>query len=172
MRVAVSFTPARQMVFLGSIAEGQTVRGASARAGISRDAVYYHMREDPSFLQQVERARGEAESKLVDSITKSSHTGDTITTPGGKVVVRPGDWKAAAWLLEHHPETRERYAAIAKTQVSGDPDNPTPILVGLPELRTDQLEAIALILADAGALPAPRKLLESEVTVRPVEKEE
>ncbi len=131
------------------------MKGAAARAGISPSTLYEHINNEPFFRDQIEVARGEAEAKLVDAITTSSHTGETITTPGGRVTVRLGDWRAAAWLLEHHPETRQKFAAIQKTQLSGDPDNPAPVQVEAALYQGPDLSEIVRALHEGGALVIP-----------------
>lgn len=153
------FTQRKRAVLLSAIKEGQTVKGACARAGVGVSTYYEHLASDRTLAEQVERARGEAEARLVDAITKSAHTGETVTTPGGAVTVKPGDWRAAAWLLEHHPHTRERYAAINKAQIGGDPDNPAPVMVeveGSGAMSTmERMAAVVTVLQRAGVMPIP-----------------
>lgn len=152
-------TPAARVVFLDAIRNGQTVRAAAGRARLTRESIYHEMRINPTFVLQVQVARDESEARLIDSVTKSAHTGETVTTPGGQVTVRPGDWRAAAWLLEHHPDTRERYAAINKAQIGGDPDNPTAVpveVVGASEGGTmERLARVVTVLQRAGVMPLP-----------------
>jgi hypothetical protein len=152
------FTQRKRVVLLNAIKQGQTITAACARAGIGRVTFYDHYNGDPAFVAQVERAKGQAEAALVESITNGAHSGETIKTPGGQVTVRPGDWRAAAWLLEHHPNTRERYAPISKTQISGDPDNATPVQVeveGDGMNPMDRLGAVVTVLQRAGVLLTP-----------------
>lgn len=153
------FTQRKRVVLLNAIKQGQTIRAACARASVHSSTFYDYLNNDADFQQQVERARGEAEARLVEAITNGAHTGETITTPGGTVKVMPGDWRAAAWLLEHHPHTRERYAAINKSQIGGDPDNPVPVPVdvtGGPEMTTvERMAAVVTVLQRAGVMPIP-----------------
>jgi hypothetical protein len=118
--------------------------------------VYDHIQNDQTFADSVVRARDEAEAKLLDAITKAAHTGETITTAGGAVVTKPGDWRAGAWMLEHHPHTKERYATITKAQVAGDPSNPAPVQVGmtvdLGPATIERLGQVVSILARAGVV--------------------
>lgn len=156
---ALLFSERKKTVFLNALKDGQTVRAAAARAGVDRSTIYHHMAKDSTFASKVAQARDEAEARLLDAITKAAHTGDTVTTPGGTVTVRPGDWKAAAWLLEHHPHTRERYATLTKMQMGGDPDNPTPILtetvVDVGPSTIERLGQVVGILARAGKVRYP-----------------
>lgn len=149
-------------MFLNQLRKGQTISGACAHAGFSRTSFYDAINADPTsdLTLQVERARGEGERRLVEAVTTAAHTGDTVTTPGGQITVKPGDWRAAAWLLEHHPATREKFAAIQKQQLSGDPDNPVPIKTANMHVvgDYDMLERNARIVAlmqQAGVLPIP-----------------
>ena len=160
----VTFTPRKRIALLHAIKSGQTVRAACARANISVPTYYRHLNEDLTLQEAVNRARGEAEARLVEAITNGAHSGETVTTSGGQVTVKPGDWRAAAWLLEHHPHTRERYASINKTQLGGDPDNPTPVLVeveggGMPP--AERFGAVIAVLQRAGVLPGEAILLPS-----------
>lgn len=153
------FTQRKRVLLLEAFKAGQTVRGACARAGISNQTYYEHYNNEPEFAEQCDRARAESEAKLVDAITKSAHSGETVTTPGGAVTVRPGDWRAAAWLLEHHPATREQYAGIlkSKVQMSGDPDGPPVQLeVEGQEMSTlERMAAVVTVLQRAGVMPIP-----------------
>jgi len=156
---AYRFSERRRAVFLTELRNGQTVRAAAARAGVSDVTVYRHMQGDDTFSSAVARARDEAEAKLLDGITKAAHTGETITTAGGAVVTKPGDWRAGAWMLEHHPHTKERYATITKAQVGGDPSNPAPVQVGvtvdLGPATIERLGQVVSILARAGVVQLP-----------------
>ncbi len=150
------FTERKKVVFLAHLRRGQTIRAAAARAHTSEQTIHDHSRRDAEFALAITRAKDEAEAALVDSITKSAHSGDTVTTPGGTVTVKPGDWRAAAWLLEHHPHTRERYAELTKMRVGGDPDAPpihaqSEVLVGLT--TPERIDAVLGILVRAGKLP-------------------
>jgi len=156
---AYRFNERRRAIFLTELRNGQTVRAACARAGIDEATAYRHMQDDATFKDAVTRARDEAEAKLLDSITKAAHTGETITTAGGAVVTKPGDWRAGAWMLEHHPHTKERYATITKAQVGGDPSNPAPVQVGmtvdLGPATIERLGQVVSILARAGVVRLP-----------------
>lgn len=154
------FTPRKRVTLINAIKSGQTIKAACARANVSISTFYRHLSQDGTLQEQVDRARGEAEARLIDAVTKSAHTGETVTTPGGAVTVKPGDWRAAAWLLEHHPHTRERYAAIQKAQIGGDPDNPTAVPVevlgGASDMTTtERMAAVVTVLQRAGVMPIP-----------------
>lgn len=155
----VTFTERRKALLLTALRSGQTVKAACARAGVSPATVYRHLAQDAAFQEQVERAKGEAEAKLIDAITKAAHSGETVTTPGGKVTVMPGDWKAAAWLLEHHPQTREQYAGILRQKVAlgQDPDaGPVELDVSTDSMNTmERMAAVVTVLQRAGVMPIP-----------------
>ena len=160
--VTTGITPRRWVTFLNQLKHGQTIRAACAKAGFSRSTLYTTLNADPNsgLLEQIEHAKNEGERRLVEAVTQASHTGDTITTPGGSIVVKPGDWRAAAWLLEHHPHTRERYASIQKQQIGGDPDNPAPVkTVGVQVVgdftSVERRAAIISLMQQVGALPFP-----------------
>ena len=151
------FTERKKVIFLTHLRRGQTIRAAAAKAHVGERTVFDHSSSDPQFAAAITRAKDEAEASLVEAITKSAHSGDTVTTPGGTVTIKPGDWRAAAWLLEHHPHTRERYAEITKMRLGGDSDAP-PIqsqqetLVGIT--TPERVVAVIDILVKAGQLPA------------------
>lgn len=157
----VTFTQRKRVVLLNAIKQGLTIRAACARAGVSKSTLYRVLAEDKEGTLQdaIDRAQGEAEARLVDAITTAAHTGETLTTPGGATKVMPGDWRAAAWLLEHHPQTREAYAGILrqKMQLSGDPDGP-PVEIEVEGnlTTTERMAAVVTVLQRAGVMPIPQ----------------
>jgi hypothetical protein len=143
-------TPAVLTTLVFALSEGATIEHACDYAAIAPSTFYEWMKRgeggDPEFLEFLEtitRARGRGIVTDLSTISKA---------------VLAGDWKAAAWRLEH------RYPAEygKKVQVRGDADNPLTVLHRMPQ---EQLEAkIAQLLEQCGyaprdegtaALPAP-----------------
>lgn len=52
-------SPARTGFLLQALREGDTVKAAAARVGVSPNTVYAHRRRDPAFAKQMEEARAE-----------------------------------------------------------------------------------------------------------------
>lgn len=122
-----TFTQAKKAAFLVALAKTGSLVGAASRVSVHPSTVYDHAQKDPSFTEAIERARGEWEQATLEVIENAARSGKVIErrTPSGKVKeIEPGDWRAAAWLIEHTPHTRERYAALTKgkVEISGDPD--------------------------------------------------
>ena len=128
-----------QYTLIAALQEGASIAHACDYAGI--DETTYHRwikrgeegadgdTEFCEFCQSVTRARGRG---VVTDLLTISHA------------VRAGDWKAAAWRLQHrYPQ---EYGA--KLKISGDADHPLHVLQTMPQ---DQLEArIAQLLAQTG----------------------
>lgn len=161
---ATPFTPKVKAAFLTQLATTGTIRGAASRAGIHFSTVYEHAKADQSFAEAIERARSEWEQSLVESIYRAGHTGTVIERRNGTKVQEPGDWRALAWLLEHAPATRERYAGIMrqKVELGGDPDG-VPLMVDDQQVQQieigpdtmERLSAVVGVLLRAGKLRLP-----------------
>lgn len=165
------FNQAKKAAFLLALAETGTITGAAARAKVHRITVYEHAKNDEEFRRGIDEARGEWEQSLVQAIAKAGAEGDVIQRRGTKII-KPGDWRAMAWLLEHSPATREAYAGILKQklEMGGSPDLP-PIGVdagAVPvELGPDTMERlgrVVMVLLRQGVLrlPDPGEIVEPE----------
>jgi AcrR family transcriptional regulator len=168
------FNEARKTQFLLALTETGTIRGAAARAGIHFSTVYNHVRDDEDFRAAIDAARGEWEQSLVAAIAKAGVQGDVIERRGSKVI-KPGDWHALAWLLEHSPATREAYAGILrqKVEVGGSPDLP-PVQTEHTEVQQievgpetmERLGKVVQILIKAGKirLPDPGEVIDGDAS--------
>ena len=78
------------------------------------------------FLQQVERARGEAITKKVAVIAKAGNE---------------GDWRAAAWWLER--QTPEEFGKTDKIEMTGNNGDPIKVQIEMGDLE----DKIAKVLA-------------------------
>lgn len=171
--VARTFNANKKAVFLLELARTGSVRGAAARTGITPKTVYEHANKDVSFGDAIERARGDWEQANLDAIQAAASTGKVIERRNGTTTKEPGDWHASAWLLEHSPTTRERYAGVlkSKVEVSGDPDG-APIqvenhhTVDIGPGTMDRLQTVIMVLAKAGKirLPDPGEIIDGEAT--------
>lgn len=92
-------TPKAQATIIEALRRGNYLETAAALAGVSRSTVFAWLKEGESetgrpelkgFAEDVRRAQGEAEARLVETI-------DTAATD---------DWKAAAWRLERSAPSR------------------------------------------------------------------
>ena len=118
-------TPDVQQTLVFALSEGATIEHACDYAGINPDTFYAWMQRG---------AAGEAEfSEFSESVTRARGRGvvtdlSTISKAG-----LAGDWKAAAWRLQH------RYPAEygAKLKISGDADHPLRVLHELPQAELD-----------------------------------
>lgn len=82
-------------VLLGMIAEGSTVELACRAAGIADTTFRAWCREDPSLKDAVQRARAGTVAGWLGTINQATRK----------------DWKAATWLLQNSPDTRDNYGA-------------------------------------------------------------
>ena len=135
-------TPDVQYTLVFALQEGATVEHACDYAGIHKDTFY-------TWLKRAEA--GEAEfADFADAITRARGQGVVTDLSTISKAVLAGDWKAAAWRLEHrYPQEYGK-----KVQVQGDKDNPLKVIHEMP---AEQLEAkITALLAECGyaALPA------------------
>lgn len=93
-----------------ALATGHTKRAAAAAAGVGHSTFYEWLRADPEFAERVEQAIRLCERALVERIRLAASEGRVTRWYGanGEVVMerREFDWRAAAWLLEHHPALR------------------------------------------------------------------
>ena len=157
------FNDAKKTAFLLALVESGTIRGASARAGVHYTTVYQHAKDDEGFRAQIDQARAEWEQSLVEAIAKAGVQGEVVQRRGSKVI-KPGDWRALAWLLEHSPATREAYAGILrqKVELGGSQDLP-PIQTQHTETQEieigpetmERLARVVQVLLGAGKLRLP-----------------
>lgn len=147
--------------FLLELVETGSIRGAAARVGVHFSTIYDHARDDEAFRAKIDEARGEWEQSMVNIVVKGASEGEVIERRGKKTT-RPGDWRAAAWLLEHHPATRQAYAGILrqKVELGGAEDLPPvqiedakPVEVGPGTM--DRLQQVVMVLVQNGVLRLP-----------------
>lgn len=158
-----TFNDAARTAFRLALVETGSIRGAAARAGVDQKTIYYHAGKEPDFRKQIEDARGEFEQSILTGILKAGVQGDVIERRGKKIT-KPGDWRALAWLLEHHPAYRDHYAGILRQRVElgGSPELP-PIETHNTETQQieigpdtmERLTAVVQILLSAGKLRLP-----------------
>ena len=147
-------TPELHYTLLFALGEGASDAHACAYAGITTQTLANWL------------ARGEAGAEgdeaffgLFEAVTRARGQGVVTDLLTISHAVRAGDWKAAAWRLQH------RYPAEygAKLQISGDQDHPLRVLHALPQ---DQLEArIARLLRDCGYAASPARPPDEEPAV-------
>lgn len=161
--VAHTFSPKKRAAFLLALVETGSIAGAAAKIGVNRATVYRAAEANETFRDDIERARGQWEQALVEGVAKAGLRGKVIETRKGTKVEEPGDWRALAWLLEHAPATRERYAGILrqKVEVGGDPDG-VPIQTQSENVNIeigpdtmDRLARVVEVLMRAGKLRLP-----------------
>lgn len=92
-------TPEIQTKVANAIRLGVPVQVAAAYGGISNALVYNllnpkHPSHSPEFVDAIRQASAEAEVKLIAVIVEASKR----------------SWQPAAWMLEHHPKYRQRWA--------------------------------------------------------------
>jgi len=86
---------AKQKLLLDALRTGNTIRAATAYAGVNQDT-FFEWRKDPRFSEQVETAQATAEIRAVTGVVKA----------GSK------SWQAFAWWLRHHPRTRADWREV------------------------------------------------------------
>ena len=126
-----------QYTLIAALQEGASIAHACDYAGIDAKTFYNWMQRGESgeeedffqFFQAVTRARGRG---VVTDLATISHA------------VRAGDWKAAAWRLQHrYPQ---EYGA--KLNISGDADHPVHVMQTMPQEQLDAL--IQRLLRETG----------------------
>jgi hypothetical protein len=124
-----------------ALTEGASIEHACDYAGINPDTYYDWMKRGTAgeagfaeFSESVTRARGRGVVHDLRTISDA---------------VQAGNWKAAAWRLQHrYPQ---EYGA--KLKIQGDADNPLTVLHTMPQ---EQLEAkIKDLLAQCGYAALP-----------------
>lgn len=150
-----------QAQFLLELIETGSIRGAAARVGVHYTTVYAHAADDEAFRQKIDEARGEWEQSMVNVVVRGASEGKVIERRGKKIV-EPGDWRAAAWLLEHHPATRQAYAGILrqKVELGGAEDLPPVQLEETQQVEIgpgtmDRLSQVVMVLVQNGILRLP-----------------
>lgn len=163
------FTPRKQSMFLLELTKTGTIRGAAGRVGVSSATVYRYAQKSEAFRNDIERARDEWEQAMVERVAEAGGVRSVVerkTSAIGKKYeverIEPGDWRANAWLLEHSPATRDRYAGVLKSKVEiGGSDDLPPIQVAeqvAVEIGPDTMERLTkviMVLAAAGKLRLP-----------------
>jgi len=132
-----------QTTLVFALSEGATLEHACDYAGIGPSTYYEWMQrgeagepEFAEFAETVTRARGRGIVTDLSTISKA---------------VLAGDWKAAAWRLEH------RYPAEygKKLQIAGDAANPVTLLHAMPQADLDALITRLLRQTGLDGGPAP-----------------
>jgi hypothetical protein len=132
-----------QTTLVFALSEGATLEHACDYAGIDPATFHRWMQRgaegDPEFCEfcdTVTRARGRGIVTDLSTISKA---------------VLAGDWKAAAWRLEH------RYPAAygKKLTLAGDADNPVTLLHAMPQADLDALITRLLRQTGYAGGPAP-----------------
>ena len=83
-------TPERRASILASLKNGATYRIAAAKAGCSVKSLETWRKDDEEFNAQCEAAQAHFIQKQVERVDKAGND----------------DWKAASFLLQHHPISR------------------------------------------------------------------
>jgi len=141
-------TPERTEKIVALIAAGNFAETAALASGISKQTYYNWLargraerdrlnekpnlkvraKEEPylEFFDSIEKARAEAEARMVVLITKAAQ--------------EPRTWQAAAWWLER--VAPQKYGRVNRTEISG-PDG-TPIKSETKNVSLTQAEIIAM----------------------------
>jgi len=82
-------------VLLNMISEGATIELACKASGISPATYRRWADQDPSLRDAVQRARAGTVAGWLSSVNQATRK----------------DWKAATWLLQNSPDTRDNYGA-------------------------------------------------------------
>jgi hypothetical protein len=111
-RATTKLTPEVHDSIVRDVRAGLPVSAATARAGLSRTALYYWEKrgesgEEPyaKFLKDVSAARADALGNRIERITAAGEMSACPTCTCAVRCVAPGDWKAHAWIGERlYPE--------------------------------------------------------------------
>src|SRR5438094_4122715 len=140
-------SPEVQSILVCALSEGATIEHACDYAGIHPATFHRWMQrgeeDEPEFrdfCNATTRARGQGVVTDLMAISKA---------------VQAGDWRAAAWRLQHrYPQD---YGA--KLKISGDADNPLRVIEAMPqEQLTTKIQQLLLTLgyvSAPAAFPAP-----------------
>lgn len=99
----IRLTPLVQEAVVRVLRNGGTRTSAAGHVGVSRETFYRWLNTRTTFRDAVEKAEHDCDVDLVVRI---------------KAAAVGGDWKAAQWLLEHHPRTRADWRANIDVNVS------------------------------------------------------
>lgn len=137
----------RVRIFVAAVQAGASDRSAAAEAGISHATLHRWRHGERPFDEhmrtRIQRARAIRERRWLDSIQSAA------TTPLNNGA--PGDWRAAAWLMER---TNPEYAAVSKHEVSGPQGAPMrveeSVEVRLMVPDVERMRRVGNLLAQAG----------------------
>jgi len=97
---------------VAALLAGNTRTAAASVAGITRQTFYRWLDEDATFSDNVEKAEGSAESRMVRVVQDAAFS---------------GTWQAAAWWLERR--RRDEYALKQVNQIEGNPELPLTVVI-------------------------------------------
>ena len=98
-----------QKTICDAIAAGVPIQVAAALAGVCNSQFYVWVKKHKGFADAIKIAAAKSETRLVGVIAKAAIA----------------NWTAAAWLLERHPKTRERWSRFQQPNSNGVQTNST-----------------------------------------------
>jgi transposase len=146
----------RIALFIAAVEDGASDRAAASVAGLGRATVHRWMtgerRWDEAMRSRVMRARAIRERRLM-ALVEAAAQPTIQMTRNGRAVTAPGDWRAAAWLLER---TNPEYAPRGRVEYTGADGGPLAIEASVEHrlARPDEgrLRRVMELLNAAGVL--------------------
>ena len=135
----MKYTKERVDKLINLLVLGTPIKYACAVVGIDERTYHYWIKKHPDFRSRAEAVEGEFIARNLAVIEKAAR-GNLQTNKDGKQVGKPGDWKAAAWMLEKR--VPKAYGYMAKLQMENEALRVVMDKTSLDEVTPAQIEKI------------------------------
>jgi hypothetical protein len=120
-----------------SLKEGSTFKIASAAAGVKENTLIGWRKADPEFETACRQARAQFAQRNIARVNNAASE----------------DWRAATWLLEKHPDTREEFKSAETAKGGGG----IQVILQIPRSADEARDIVGQVIEHgrAEALPEP-----------------
>lgn len=138
---------------LVALRAGATRSGAAAAVGIGTRTLFTWIADDEDYAASVEQAEAFFEAHATAQIRRAGEEAEVTEVFDGtgkltrRIVKR--DWRATAWVMEHHPKHKKDWRTVYKTEteLTGPGGGPVQmagvVFTPEPEWVADYLQALA-----------------------------
>ena len=110
MRKPYKITPDAEQQVLGALKVGRGMAEAGEVIGVSRQALWLHMKKSPEFAEAVEEAKALADDIMQKNMYDSALAGDAALAKFWMMNRRPAEWRDRQEVALDAPLIEVRYA--------------------------------------------------------------